>query len=85
MYNNDTGSAKTERLLADILREIRKSQPHRSQFRQALVWILVAFATPVVGAIAVPGAHQAFARAACYVKYLIPPYEAHPAGFQNGA
>lgn len=79
MHNSDTGTAKTDKLLADILREIRKLQPHRSRLRQALVWILVACVTPVVGAVAVPGAHQTFARAACYVKYLIPPHEAHPA------
>jgi hypothetical protein len=79
MHNSGTGSAKTDKLLADILSEIRKLQPHRSRLRRALVWILVAFAAPVVGAVAVPGAHQAFARAACYVKYLVPPHEAHPA------
>lgn len=79
MHNSGTGSAKTDKLLADILSEIRKLQPHRSRLRRALVWILVACAAPVVGAVAVPGAHQAFARAACYVKYLVPPHEAHPA------
>jgi hypothetical protein len=74
-----TGSPKTDELLADMLGEIRKLQPHRSRLRQVLVWILVACAAPVVAAVAVPGAHQVFAGAACYVKYLAPPHKVDPA------
>lgn len=86
MYNGDTSkeghgneSAKADKLLTDILEAVRNLQPRPSPFRRALVWILVACATPVIAALAVPGAHQAFANAVCYVKYLIPPHEAHPA------
>lgn len=72
-------SAKTDKLLTEILKEIRDLQPRRSPLRRTLAWILVACLTPIIAAVAVPGANQTFARAACYVKYLSQPHEVHPA------